>query len=245
MKFSNLFQFKVQQNVYMTQSKKEKFGLPISILVTEDEEQNPLNLSEKIEDLKIELKESQKSFTVAEYTKKWAIFEYLIRLDDNGKRKMKASMESAQLVFVEVSHQGKYKKMIQLIDDENIVEQYHTWIRSQGGITTPLKFKEFVENKLLVDSGITKKTISAATATRWLNILSYFFKSQKQGLTEVAPQFRRLHLLTEREEQTLMRKTRENRKDSLEEITEYFNKLNLTQISDNQREENVDDYYDI
>ncbi|CAI2185272.1 5313_t:CDS:2, partial [Funneliformis geosporum] len=35
-----------------------------------------------------------------------------------------------------------------------------------------------------------------------------------------------------REEQTLMRKTRENRKDSLEEITEYFNKLNLTQISD-------------
>ncbi|CAI2179702.1 1895_t:CDS:2 [Funneliformis geosporum] len=66
-----------------------------------DEEQNPLDLSEKIEDLKIELKEPQKSLTMAEYTKKWAIFEYLIKLDDNGKGKMKASMESAQLVFVE------------------------------------------------------------------------------------------------------------------------------------------------
>ena len=101
----------------------------------EDEEQNPLDLSEKIEDLKIELKEWQKSLTVAEYTKKRAIFEYLIRLDENGKGKMKASMKSAQLVFIEsasykarsirywakywlqynhlpVSHQGKHKKTI-------------------------------------------------------------------------------------------------------------------------------------
>ena len=171
----------------------------------EDEEQNPLDLSEKIEDLKIELKERQKSLTVAEYTKKRAIFEYLIRLDENGKGKMKASMESAQLVFIEsasykarsirywakywlqynhlpVSHQGKHKKTIRLIDDEDIAEQCYTWIRFQGGTTTPLKFKEFVENKLLVDFGITKKkTISAATATRWLNVLGYFFQSQKQG----------------------------------------------------------------
>jgi hypothetical protein len=171
----------------------------------EDEEQNPLDLSEKIEDLKIELRERQKSLTAVEYTKKRAIFEYLIRLDGNGKGKMKASMESAQLVFIEgapykarsirywakywlqynhlpVSHQGKHKKTIRLIDDEDIAEQCHTWIRSQGGTTTPLKFKEFVENKLLVDSGITrKKTISAATATRWLNVLGYFFQSQKQG----------------------------------------------------------------
>jgi len=149
----------------------------------EDEEQNPLDLNEKIENLRIELKERQKSLSAAEYTKKRAIFEYLIRLDDNGKGKMKASMESARLVFIEsasyysykarsirywakywlqynhlpVSHQGKHKKTIRLIDDEDIVEQCHTWIRSQGGTTTPLKFKEFVENKLLVDSGIMKK----------------------------------------------------------------------------------------
>ncbi|CAI2190523.1 2786_t:CDS:2 [Funneliformis geosporum] len=118
-----------------------------------DEEQNPLNLSEKIKDLKIELKEPQKSLTVTEYTKKQIIFEYLIRLEYNEKGKMKASMESTQLVFVE----GVAYKTIQLIDDEDIAEQCHTWIRSQGGITTLLKFKEFVKNKLLIDSGITKK----------------------------------------------------------------------------------------
>ena len=101
----------------------------------EDEEQNLLDLDEKIENLKIELKEQQKSMTAAEYTKKRAIFEYLIRLDDNGKGNMKASMESAQLVFIEsapykarsirywakywlqynhlpVSRQGKHKKTI-------------------------------------------------------------------------------------------------------------------------------------
>ena len=53
----------------------------------------------------------------------------------------------------------------------------------------------------------------------------------EKGLTDVAPRSGRPPLLTEREKRTLIRKTRENRKDSLEEITEYFNKLNLTQIS--------------
>ena len=171
----------------------------------EDEDQNPFNLNEKIENLKVELKNQQKSMTVAEYNKKRAIFEYLTRLDDNGKGKMKASTEAVQLVFIgggpykarsirywanywlqynhlPVNHQGKHKKTIRLIDDEDIAEKCHIWIRFQGGTTTPLKFKEFVENKLLVDSGVMrKKTISMATATRWLNVLGYFFQSQKQG----------------------------------------------------------------
>ncbi len=38
--------------------------------------------------------------TVTEYNKKRAIFEYLTRLDDNGKGKMKASMKAVQLVFI-------------------------------------------------------------------------------------------------------------------------------------------------
>ena len=38
--------------------------------------------------------------TVTEYNKKRAIFEYLTRLDDNGKGKMKASTEAVQLVFI-------------------------------------------------------------------------------------------------------------------------------------------------
>ena len=65
----------------------------------ENEKQN--DLKKKLESLKIELKEKQKSLTVAEYNKKWAVFEYLRRLDDNGKGMVKASIEAAELVFIE------------------------------------------------------------------------------------------------------------------------------------------------
>ena len=69
-----------------------------------------------------------------------------------------------------------------MIDDEDIAEECHTWIRSQDGKIIPLKFKEFVEQKLLINSRIIKKkTISKATAVRWLNVLGYTFQSQKQG----------------------------------------------------------------
>ena len=114
-------------------------------------------------------------------------------------------MEAAKLVFIEsaphrakticywanywlqynhlpISYQGKHQKTVRLIDDEDIVKKCHIWIRSQGETTILLKFKEFVEEKLLVNSGILKKkTIGIATATRWLNVLGYFFQSQKQG----------------------------------------------------------------
>ena len=54
--------------------------------------------------------------------------------------------------------------MIQLIDDEDIAEKCYIWIRSQGGTTTPLKFKEFIEQNLLINLGITKsKTINVIT----------------------------------------------------------------------------------
>src|SRR6266511_4377342 len=103
----------------------------------ENEEQN--NLKKKIESLKIELKEKQKSLTVIEYNKKRAIFEYLRRLDDNRKGMVKASIEAVELVFIEsapyrartirywanywlqynhlpISHQGKHQKTLRLID---------------------------------------------------------------------------------------------------------------------------------
>ena len=86
--------------------------------------------------------------TVAEFNKKWAIFEYLTRLDNIRKRKMKVSMKAVQLVFIgggpyktrslrywanywlqynylPVNHQGKHKKTIRLIDDEDIAEKCH------------------------------------------------------------------------------------------------------------------------
>ena len=50
--------------------------------------------------MKTELKEKQKSLTVIEYNKMRAIFEYLKRLD-NGKGKTNASVEAAQLVFID------------------------------------------------------------------------------------------------------------------------------------------------
>ncbi|PKY56457.1 hypothetical protein RhiirA4_476773 [Rhizophagus irregularis] len=115
----------------------------------ENEYNNQLNLKEKIE----------------------TIFEYLRRLDDNERSKIKASIKAAQLVFIDsapykartihywanywlqcnhfpISCQGKHQKITRLIYDEDIVEECHTWIRSQGGKTTLLKFKTFIEQKL-------------------------------------------------------------------------------------------------
>ncbi|CAB4446590.1 unnamed protein product [Rhizophagus irregularis] len=171
----------------------------------EDEEQNHLDLNKRIENLRIELKKQQSSLNVTEYNKKRAIFKYLRRLSDNdGKGKIKASVEAAQVVFIEntqykariirywakywlqhnhlpISRQGKHQKTIRLIDDEDIAEECHIWIRSQGGTTTPLKFKEFVEQKLLVNLGIMKKkTISVATATCWLNILGTYYDGHER-----------------------------------------------------------------
>ncbi len=98
-------------------------------------EQNQLNIVERIENLKIELKEQQKILIVTEYNKKRAIYKYLKRLDKNGKGKGKVSKEATQLIFIDcvlykartiqywanfwlqnnhlsISHQGKHQKTI-------------------------------------------------------------------------------------------------------------------------------------
>ncbi|CAI2176131.1 8063_t:CDS:2 [Funneliformis geosporum] len=122
----------------------------------ENEHNDQLNLKERIE----------------------TIFEYLKRLDDNEGNKTKASIEAAQLVFID---NAPYRA--RTIHDENIAKEYHTWIRSQGGKITPLKFKTFIEQKLLVDSGIMKKNISTKIATRWLKVLGYFFSHKNKAYT--------------------------------------------------------------
>ena len=53
----------------------------------------------------------------------------------------------------------------------------------------------------------------------------------EEGLTDTLSRSGRPPLLTEREEQTLINQVKENRKVSIEEITESFNQLGLTQIS--------------
>lgn len=79
--------------------------------------------------------------------------------------------------------QGKHQKIIRLVDDEDVAAKCQAWIRSQGGHTTPKKFKEFVKQTLLLKTGITKqKTISDSTSRRWLNVLGFFHQQQRQGV---------------------------------------------------------------
>ena len=156
--------------------------------------------------LRTELEKSHKKMSIIEYNKKRAIFEYLQRLDKNNRRKMDASMEAAKIVFINAGsykatiickwaaywlktdhlppvYQGKHQKTVQLIDDENIANRCKTWIRSQSSGVTSKTFKNFIENTLFVETGIIKKkSISSATATRWLNILGFFYQQHRQGI---------------------------------------------------------------
>ncbi|CAI2175589.1 13741_t:CDS:2, partial [Funneliformis geosporum] len=116
------------------------------------------------------------------------ILEYLTRLNNDGKGKVKASTEAAQLVFIEsvlfrartiqywANYELQYDHLpISRQDDKDIAEKCHMWIQSQNGKTTLLKFKEFVEQKLLINLKVMKKkTISEATASHWLNVLRFF-----------------------------------------------------------------------
>jgi hypothetical protein len=160
----------------------------------------------KLEILKKELENQHNKIKANEYNKKWAIFEYLKQLNENGSGKMKASLNIAQSFFLDggiwkarqirywanywllhntlpISHQGKHQKTIRLIDDEDVAEKCHAWIHTQNFKVTPAKFKDFIEQNLLVKLGIDKKkTINIATATRWLHILGYTKQKQKQGL---------------------------------------------------------------
>src|SRR5947207_1107360 len=125
-----------------------------------------------------------------EYNKKQAIFEYLKQLNKDGGGKLKASLSAAQIVFFDdgiwkaqriqylanywlihntllILCQGKHQKTIRLIDDEDIAEKCHSWIRDQNYKSTPTAFKKFIENKLFPSIGIAKeKSISLMTATR-------------------------------------------------------------------------------
>ncbi len=66
----------------------------------DDEEQNQHNINERIENLKIEFKEQQKTLIIIKYNKKYTIYEYLNRLNENGKRKVKVNKEAVQFIFI-------------------------------------------------------------------------------------------------------------------------------------------------
>ncbi|EXX76797.1 hypothetical protein RirG_029770 [Rhizophagus irregularis DAOM 197198w] len=57
--------------------------------------------------------------------------------------------------------------MIRVIDDEDVAERIHIWIRKQNFNTTPTTFKKFVENELFPAIRIAReKSITIMTATR-------------------------------------------------------------------------------
>ena len=122
-------------------------------------EMNKINA--RIKALKEELEGHHNKMKVNEYNKKRAIFEYLKLLDKNGVGKVKASLNAAQMVFIDggawkarqirywanywllhnalpASLQGKHQKSIRLIDDEDVAEKCHVWIRDQNFIGVTL-----------------------------------------------------------------------------------------------------------
>ena len=121
--------------------------------VNDDDEWNFKKIKLKVEDLKEELKSNQHTMSVIEYNKKRAIFEMLICIKVNGKGLIKASVEAAELVFID-SHphkarcirvwakywlrnsqllptfQGKHQKIIRLVDDEDVARDGNDSISS-------------------------------------------------------------------------------------------------------------------
>ncbi|CAB4474979.1 unnamed protein product [Rhizophagus irregularis] len=173
---------------------------------SEEENLCDVNIDVKLKFLKEELENQHNKMKVDEYNKKRAIFEYLKLLNKNGSGKMKASLSVAQIIFIDgriwkarqirhwsnywllhnalpISFQGKHQKTVRLIDDEDVAEKCHVWIRNQNYKVTPIKFKKFIEQNLLTQLGVSKKkTIDVSTAVRWLHILGYTKQRQKQGV---------------------------------------------------------------
>ncbi|CAB4421001.1 unnamed protein product [Rhizophagus irregularis] len=148
-------------------------------------------ITEKIKDLKEQLEKQYNQLTVIEYNYKRAIFEYLTLLNNNnGRKKVDISLEVVQKIYIDggvwkarkirnftkywllnnklpESRHGKHQKTIRVIDDEDVAERCHIWIRKQNFNTTPATFKKFVENELFPAIGIAKeKSITIMTATR-------------------------------------------------------------------------------
>ncbi|GBB90989.1 hypothetical protein RclHR1_18070004 [Rhizophagus clarus] len=154
---------------------------------SESEVVNPYTykITEKIKDLKEQLEKQHNQLTVVEYNYKRAIFEYLTLLNNNnGHGKIDISLEVARKIFIDSeSRIGKHQKIIRIIDDEDVAERCHTWIRKQDFNTTPTSFKKFIENELFPNIGITKeKSIALITATRWLNVLGYSFQQYRRRI---------------------------------------------------------------
>ncbi|CAG8665918.1 23804_t:CDS:2, partial [Dentiscutata erythropus] len=128
--------------------------------ISDDSDSEPdlytFTINRKANDLKKQLEQNYNKLMVKEYNYKRAIFEYLILLSkNNGRRKIKASLDVARKVFIDgnmwkarkiryftkywllndklpLSRHRKHQKTIRIIDDEDIGDKCHIWIRSQN-----------------------------------------------------------------------------------------------------------------
>ncbi|CAB4429570.1 unnamed protein product [Rhizophagus irregularis] len=139
----------------------------------------------------LELEKQYNQLTVVEYNYKRTIFEYLTLLNNNNRRgRIDISLKVTQKIFIDggvwkarkilyltkywllnnklpESRCRKHQKTIRIIDDEDVAERCHIWIRKQDFKATPALFKKFIETELFPSIGITReKSIALITAAR-------------------------------------------------------------------------------
>ncbi|PKK60770.1 hypothetical protein RhiirC2_792843 [Rhizophagus irregularis] len=125
--------------------------------------------------------ESEVVCPLIKYNYKRVIFEYLTLLNNNnGREKVDISLKYWLLNNkLPKSRHEKHQKTIRVIDDEDVAERCHIWIRKQNFNTTPATFKKFVENELFPAIGIAReKSITIMIAMKY-----YFSKRKSQPVT--------------------------------------------------------------
>ena len=82
------------------------------------------------------------------------------------------------------SLQGCHQKTKSFIDDEDVIEKSLSFIRENGGKTTPKQYHAFVNQLLFIQMGLgtSKKSISIKTSRIWLKKLGLKPQSRKKGI---------------------------------------------------------------
>ncbi|CAG8486586.1 8750_t:CDS:2 [Dentiscutata erythropus] len=132
-----------------------------------------------------------------------------MRLDDINKQygqgKMNASIQIAKMIWNKGDYmsrcirkwgdlyiksgellsyrQGKHKKSISLLDDDNFLEGCQEWLRQQSPESrSPRALKMYIEETLLPKIGHTKDIISEKTCHTYMHALGYKYDERKKGV---------------------------------------------------------------
>ncbi|CAI2162312.1 12520_t:CDS:2 [Funneliformis geosporum] len=119
------------------------------------ESKSNIEIEERIKNrlLRIELELKYRQMPAIEYNKKHVVYEYLIKTEINGIKKMVASKKMAKMIYFTygpyklqkirkdakywlkynkflISLQGQHQKIIRLIDNKDVTKKCYQWIRS-------------------------------------------------------------------------------------------------------------------